>query len=157
MNTATSYLFIVGMLGAFFAGFVSDCLVKRRGVKMGRRIIGVSSMAIIGGLIILTATTSSNTVVIVSLIVAHFFYLPGVITFFSTCVDIGGDYAGTVAGVMNCFGQLGSFFMAIVFGKIVDVTHSFTTPLFVLAVVLLTGSLFWFIINPARSLSLQNR
>ena len=156
MKATTSYLFIVGLLGAFLAGFVSDWLVKRQGVKMGRRIIGISSMVTIGGLILLTAITSNNTVVIISLMVAHFFYLPGVITFFSTCVDIGGDYAGTVAGVMNCFGQLGSFFMAIVFGKIVDVTHSFTTPLFILSGVLITGSLFWFIINPAKSLSLKN-
>ncbi|HET7002299.1 MAG TPA: MFS transporter [Puia sp.] len=150
MKLATSYLFIVGLLSAFLSGFVSDWLVKRKGVKMGRRIIGVSSMTLIAALILLTAITSNNTIVIASLIVAHFFYLPSVITSFSTCVDIGGDYAGTVAGVMNCFGQLGAFFMAIVFGKIVDVAHSFTTPLYVLSGVLILGSLFWFIINPAK-------
>lgn len=155
MKTTTSYLFIVGFFGALIAGFVSDWLVKKKGVKVGRRLIGVSSMGIIGALILLAGITSSSKVVIISLIVAHFFYLPGVITFFATCVDIGADYAGTVAGIMNCFGQLGSFFMAIVFGKIIDITHSFTTPLFILSGVLFVGSLLWFFINPAKPLILK--
>jgi nitrate/nitrite transporter NarK len=80
------------------------------------------------------------------------FYVPSVITSFSTCIDIGGDNAGTVAGIMNCFGQLGVFFMAIVFGKIVDITHSFTTPLFILCGVLFTGGLLWLFIDAGKVL-----
>jgi hypothetical protein len=53
---------------------------------------------------------------------------------------------------MNCFGQLGAFFMAVVFGKIVDITHSFTTPLFILAGVLFAGSLLWFFVNAGRTI-----
>lgn len=38
------------------------------------------------------------------LITAHFFVPTNAITCFSTCVDIGGDNVGTVAGIMNFFG-----------------------------------------------------
>jgi ACS family glucarate transporter-like MFS transporter len=152
MKMTTSYLFIVGIIGALTAGIISDWVVKKRGVKFSRRFIAMSSMGMMGALIFLTGITTSNSVVVISLIVAHFFYLPVVITSFSTCVDIGGDNAGTVAGIMNCFGQLGSFFMAIVFGKIVDVTRSFTKPLFILSGVLFVGSLLWLLIDASKPL-----
>jgi ACS family glucarate transporter-like MFS transporter len=152
MKTATSYLFIIGILGALTAGIVSDRLVKRKGVKVGRRFIAVISMFMMGALILLAAVSNSNVVVVISLIIAHFFYLPSVVTSFATCVDIGGDNAGTVAGIMNCFGQLGAFFMAVIFGKIVDVTHSFTIPLFILSGVLFAGCLLWLIVNAGRTI-----
>jgi MFS transporter, ACS family, glucarate transporter len=155
MKIVTSFLFIVGILGALTAGIVSDWLVKRKGVKFGRRFIAVISMAMIAALILLTAVTTSRSVVVTSLIVAHFFYLPSMVTSFATCVDLGGDNAGTVAGIMNCFGQLGAFFMALVFGKIVDVTHSFATPLFVLSCVLFAGCLFWFFIDAGKPLTVE--
>jgi len=152
MKITTSYLFVVGILGALTAGIVSDWLVKRKGVTFGRRFIAVISMGMIGALILVAAITTSSVVVVISLIAAHFFYLPSVITSFATCVDIGGDNAGTVAGIMNCFGQLGAFFMAVVFGKIVDITHSFTTPLFILSGVLFLGCLLWLLVNAGRTI-----
>jgi hypothetical protein len=47
---------------------------------------------------------------------------------FATCVDIGGSNAGTVAGVMNFFGQIGGFLLSISFGKIADLSNNFTAP-----------------------------
>jgi ACS family glucarate transporter-like MFS transporter len=82
--------------------------------------------------------------------------MPGVVTSFSTCVDIGGDNAGTVVGIMNCFGQLGAFFMAIVFGKIVDITHNFTMPLFILSGVLFAGCLLWLAVDAGKPLIEEN-
>ena len=156
MKMTTSYLYIVGIIGALTAGVVSDWLVKRKGVRFGRRFIAMFSLGMIGALILLTAKTANNTIVVASLIIAHLFYLPSVIASFSTCVDIGGDNAGTVAGIMNCFGQLGAFFMAVIFGKIVDVTHSFTTPLFILAAVLFAGCLCWLFIDAGKPLIAEN-
>jgi nitrate/nitrite transporter NarK len=67
-------------------------------------------------------------------------------------VDIGGDHAATVAGIMNFFGQIGAFSLAVIFGKIVDVTHNFNAPLFVMVAVLLAGSLLWLAIDPGKPL-----
>ena len=152
MKMAVSYLFIIGVIGALSAGGVSDWLVKRKGAGFGRRFVAIFSFAMLGGLIFLAAITTNNTIVIASLIVAHLFYAPTAITSFSTCVDIGGDHAATVAGIMNCFGQLGAFFMAIIFGKIVDVTHNFATPLVILSGVSLAGCLFWLLIDAGKPL-----
>ena len=157
MKMTTSYLFIIGIVGAFSAGFLSDWLVKRKGLRFGRKFIAILSFCMIGGLIFLTGVTTNNTIVIISLIAAHFFLPSNMIVSFSTCIDIGGDNAGTVAGIMNFFGQIGAFFLAIVFGKIVDITHSFNTPLFVVAGVLLTGGFLWLAVDPTKQLSFSER
>jgi len=44
---------------------------------------------------------------------------------------------------MNFFGQMGAFFPALIFGHIVPATHRFDYPVYVVAVVLLAGSLLW--------------
>ncbi len=152
MKMITSYVFIFGILGAFVAGILSDRLAKSKGLRFGRRIIALFSYSIIAVLFVLVGITTNNIMVAICLMVIHFFYPFGVTLSFSACVDIGGDNAGTVAGIMNGFGQLGAFFMAVVFGKIVDITHSFTTPIFILSGVIFTGGMIWLLIDPGKPL-----
>ena len=155
MKMITSAIFIPGFMGALLAGIFNDWLVKKRGLIFGRRLVGIISFAMTGMLIFVTAITTNNNLAVVCLITAHFFYMPSVITSFSACVDIGGENAGTVAGIMNFFGQMGSFFLAIYFGKMVDMSHGFTTPLFILSVVLVIGGLLWLAINPTRQINIE--
>ena len=54
---------------------------------------------------------------------------------------------------MNFSGQMGAFFLAIVFGKIADITHNFNYPLFVVTFVLLIGCLLWLVIDPLHQLT----
>jgi len=56
----------------------------------------------------------------------------------------------------NCVGQLGAFSMAIVFGKIVDVTHSYNAPILFISGVLFPGGLLWLFINSKKSLALAS-
>ena len=150
MKTITSYFFIVGIVGVLSAGFVSDWLVKTKGVRFGRKFLGVLAMRMLALSFFVAAVTSNNSVVVISLFIGQLFYSLVPIVSFSTCVDIGGDYAGTVAGIMNFFGQIGAFLLAITFGKIADVTHSFSAPLFIIAAVLLAGSICWFFVDASR-------
>jgi nitrate/nitrite transporter NarK len=73
---------------------------------------------------------------------------------YAVCTDIGRNNAGTVTGAMNFFGQMGAFFLAIIFGKMVDVFHNFDYPLIVVAFVMLTGALLWLGIDPLKQVSL---
>jgi hypothetical protein len=54
---------------------------------------------------------------------------------------------------MNFFGQMGAFFLAIIFGKMVDVMHNFNYPLLVVAFVMITGALLWLGIDPLKQVS----
>ena len=74
---------------------------------------------------------------------------------FGVCIDIGGNHAGAVSGLMNCIGQMGAFFLAIVFGKIVDTTHSFNTPLFLISCLMLIGCSLWLLVDPTKKLILE--
>jgi MFS-type transporter involved in bile tolerance (Atg22 family) len=76
---------------------------------------------------------------------------------FGVCIDIGGNHAGTVSGLMNCIGQMGAFFLAIAFGKIVDTTHNFNAPLFVISCLMLIGCSLWLLVDPTKKLILENR
>jgi len=90
------------------------------------------------------------------LIAANFFYNFGVMSCYGVCSDIGRNNTGTVTGAMNFCGQIGAFFLAIVFGKIVDVVHNFNYPLIVVACVLAIGFLLWFMIDPMKQLSVPD-
>ena len=95
-------------------------------------------------------------VVVIMLVIGHLFFSANGIASFSTCVDIGGSNAGTVAGVMNFFGQMGGFLLSISFGKIADLANNFSVPVFVLAGVLLIGSLLWLFVDPRKQLILED-
>lgn len=153
MKLTTSYLFVFGIIGGLFSGFFCDWFVKKRGIKSGRRIIGMVALGTMGLLFIVAAITTSDIVTSASLMLCYFFIPVNGINYFSACVDIGKSKAGTVAGIINFSGSMGAFILAIVFGKIADVTHNFNEPLFVVAGVLFAGSLLWLAVDPTKQIS----
>jgi len=147
-------LFVTAIIGLLAGGFVADWLVKKRGYRFGRRIVGITGMGMCGVLILFAAATSQNNTAAYCLVGANGFYGFCVMSCFGVCSDIGRNNSGTVAGAMNFFGQLGAFFLAIFFGKIAELTHNLNYPLFVVTGVLLIGCLFWLIIDPLQQLKL---
>ncbi len=155
MKGIVTTLFIAGIIGFLAGGFVGDLLVKRKGLRFGRRFVGMTGLGVCGLLIFLAAILSQNNIVAFCLIAANGFFSFGVMVSYAVCTDIGRNNAGTVTGAMNFFGQMGAFFLAIIFGKIVDATNNFDYPLFVVAFVMLTGCLMWLAIDPLKQVSLQ--
>jgi len=149
-------LFIMGIVGLLTAGFIADWLVKKKGLRFGRRFAGMTGIGMCGLLILFTSLFTSNNIAIICLIAANFFYNFGVMSCYGVCSDIGRNNTGTVTGAMNFCGQIGAFFLAIVFGKIVDVVHNFNYPLIVVACVLAIGFLLWFMIDPMKQLSVPD-
>jgi MFS transporter, ACS family, glucarate transporter len=152
MKSATSYLFLFGIAGAMLSGILNDFLVRKKGLRFGRRFVGAMALSISGLFLATTALASGNTILVICLLLSHFFYSFFPITAFSTCVDIGGSRAGTMAGIMNFAGQTGAFSLSILFGKIADTAHNYNTPVMVIAFVLLIGSMAWLGINPSKKI-----
>jgi len=152
MKQIASTLFVAGIAGFIAGGAAGDWFLKLQGLKMGRRLTGMIGLGGCGLLLFIAALSASNTVTVCCLIGANFSFSFGVMVSYAVCADIGRNNTGTVTGAMNFFGQMGAFFLAIVFGRIVQVTHNFEYPLYVVAAVLFTGCLLWLAINPEKQL-----
>jgi len=152
MKIITSWLFIIGALSGLIAGYVIDWLVKRKGLRTGRRISGVTSVGAMALVFLVAAITSNNTVVVICFIIGNFFVWHSVVCSVSVTVDIGGERTATLYGLVNFVGQIGAFSLAVTFGKIVDVTHNYNTPLYLTAALLTIGSLVWLLIKADKPL-----
>ena len=148
-------LFVAGIAGFLIGGYVGDVLVKRKGLRFGRRFVGMLGLGGCAILLFLAAVLPQANHVAFCLVAANAFFSFGVMVSYAVCTDIGGNNAGTVTGAMNFFGQMGAFFMAIMFGKIIQATNNFDYPLFVVAFVMLMGALLWLAIDPLKKVSLQ--
>lgn len=152
MKLTTVTVFIAGVISVSVGGFLSDWLVRKNGLLFSRRLLGM--MVIGGGAmgLLITGLFLSNIVAIIALALAFVLWSFNGIINFSTCIDIGGNYAGGVAGVMNCYDQFGGFLLSIVFGRLAQVTQSFTLPVIVVAVILFIGCMLWLLMHPEKPL-----
>lgn len=147
MKRIVSILFIAGIAGFLAGGAAGDRFLKLWGLKKSRRLTGMLGLGFCGSLLLVAALSSNNTITAACLIGANFSFAFGVMVSYAVCADIGRNNAGTVTGAMNFFGQMGAFSLALIFGKIVQVTRHFDYPLYVLAIVLFAGCLLWLFIN----------
>ena len=155
MKMITSLLFLVGILGFFAGGFAGDWLPKKKGLKFGRRFIGLTGLCACGIFIFFAAIVSQPAVAATCLVIANGCFSFGVMVSYAVCSDIGRNNAGTVTGAMNFCGQMGAFTMSLLFGKIADATHNFNQPLFMVAAVMISGGLTWLLIDPTRQLHIE--
>ncbi len=73
----------------------------------------------------------------------------------TTCMDIGGRYVGTISGMMNMVGNIGGFLSPIVLGYIVGRTGDWNLTFYVTAAVYAGGALCWWLIDPVTPLKLE--
>ena len=157
MKFVASIIFVLAVVTSLAAGVFSDWLVQKRGLKFGRRSMGMFSLGLNGILFLIEATTHSNTLLIACFITGFACQLILGVAAFGVCIDVAGNHAGTVSGLMNCIGQLGAFCVGIVFGRIVDATQNFNAPLFLISVLMCIGSLLWLWVDPTRKLVLEDK
>jgi MFS transporter, ACS family, glucarate transporter len=147
-----SLSYFLGAIGCIVGGFASDYFSKKFGLKIGRRIVGVFGLGSSSLMFLAAGLTQDDTLAGYLLgfcVLLKDLTLP---VAFAVCVDIGKQNSGTVAGAMNFAGQLGGFFITIIFGTIVEKTGNFNVPLFLIAGCLAVASLLWFKIDASKSL-----
>ena len=144
--------FILGGLANLSGGICSDALVRRMGLKTGRRMVGVIGLGAAAVFTVATVLTADKYVALVFLALSYAgsdFMLP---TAWAVCLDIGKKYAGTVTGIMNTAGQIGSFLSSVLFGYFVRYSGSDDFPLWPMAAMLAISALLWLKIDPTEEL-----
>lgn len=144
--------FLCGMAGNVAGGFVSDTLVKSYGLKFGRRVV-LSSALIVTSAMLLGMSMATDKLAVVVLACLGFgvmdLMLPSA---WSLCLDIGGEFAGTVTGVMNTAGQLGGVLCTVSFGYIIKMTGSYNKPLKLVAFMVLCSALIFARVDAGKPL-----
>jgi len=141
-----------GMVGDIVGGTLTDTVYRKTGkLKFSRRIVAAPAMLASGVCLIPAAITHSAWTAILCLTASLFFLELVISPAWAVPMDVGGEYSGTVSGVMNMAGSLAASLSPIIFGALVQ-RGFWITPFFISAGVLLTGALIWaFLIDPERS------
>jgi sugar phosphate permease len=143
--------FSLGIPLCILGGYLSDWIIKKKGVRFGRRCFGIFVLLAPGLFILAQTQTVNHTIITGSIIAGITSYTLTAIPFFGTCVDIGGNRAATVSGTMNFCGQAAAFIFSIIFGKMADTT-GFSLPVYILVIALIAGSVLWLAVDPSKPL-----
>ena len=149
-----SLSYFLGAVGCLTGGILSDYLTKKYGLKTGRRSVALTGLCLSGIFFLFAGLTPDKTTagyLLAMCVLTKDLALPGA---FAVCVDIGRNNSGLVVGSMNFAGQLGGFFITLIFGSLVHHSGNFNYPLFLIAGCLFTSGLIWLKIDPTKPVDL---
>jgi MFS family permease len=144
--------FIFGAVGNIVGGSVSDIMVKRFGLKVGRRVVGSVGLFFSAVFMLLCAITPGKMPAIIFLSLGYFSMDMMLPVAWAVCMDVGRRYAGVVSGSMNMAGQVGSFLSSVAFGYLVKFFGNYDLPLFPFSGMLLLSAFLFTRINPELQL-----
>ena len=138
-----------GGLGSLFCGWISAHLARHVGLARSRRLLATSGFIGAAAFMALAIQFSEPKWVMLSMGLAGFCNDLAMPPSWAACMDIGGKYAGTVAGSMNMMGNLAGFASPVVGGYILQATgRDWNIFLYTMAAVYLVGSTIWPFIDP---------
>jgi len=139
---------LVGAIANAGGGYLTDFLARRWGLRWGRRI--PAACGLIGAAFFLTiAALTRDNISAVAALAASFGAADLILAIcWATCIDLGKQNAGAIAGVMNSVGQIGGMFSPFLLGWLLEKWGSWTLPLLISAVYYLISAGLWFFIDP---------
>jgi MFS family permease len=147
-----------GGLGALVCGLVTPRLVRLTGSVARTR----QTMALLGFLGAATLLVSSSyisdpLVAMLAMGLASFcndLTMPGS---WSTCMDVGAKYAGTLSGSMNMMGSLGAAAAPLLIGMIVENTdRNWALTFWISGVIYFLGGLCWLWLDPVTPIDAKS-
>jgi ACS family glucarate transporter-like MFS transporter len=103
----TSIPFVLAMFFVPAAGVICDRLSIRYGPTVGRRVVAMTALVSSALFLVLGVDVVDQDLAIAGLSLAVAFLLCTEVAYWSASMDVGGDSAGTVGGIMNMAGNLG--------------------------------------------------
>lgn len=152
LTYAVAVPFLFSVIGNITGGYLSDRLSARYGLKIGRKAVSISALALASVLMFLAGFIPGKLQVFIFLSLCFGIFdlmLPGA---WAICLDIGKKYGGTISGSMNTAGNIGGFACATVFGYLVDATGNYNFPIYVISAMLLISALLFSFLDPTKKL-----
>jgi sugar phosphate permease len=141
---------IVSMPGDLLGGLVSDRLVSRYGLRLGRCGLGAVAYSI-AGLALLAAAASSKPMLAATLIaVATGLTMFTLGAAWGTVMEVGRNHVAVVGATMNSVGNLAAMLNPLIVAYSVRWFGSWNLPLYLMGVLFLVGAVCWTIVDPAR-------
>jgi sugar phosphate permease len=141
---------LFGGFGALICGLIMPRVSRRLGsLTMGRRTITTFGFLSAAGLLTLSIRTEATVPAMLLMGLASFANDLDIPPSWNTCMDVGGKYAGTIAGSMNMMGNLAGFAAPWIGGMILDRTHGdWNLFLYLNVAIYLVGAMCWSFIDP---------
>jgi nitrate/nitrite transporter NarK len=139
------------MIAEFLGGVATDYLLRRTGnLKIARSLlIAISWCFVLAGL--LPAILVHDLAIgLAGFTVALFFLGMAIAPLWTATMDIAPDYAGSSSALMNSAGAVAGILSPVVFGWILDLTGSWTTPFVFSVGLLLFAIVMTYRIRPDR-------
>jgi sugar phosphate permease len=147
MGIYASLPLLAGASGDLLGGTVSDRCAKRFGnLKVARRVVALAGFLLAAVFILPATFTPHSTASVLYSCVAVFGLEVTVGVSWAIPLDIAGDYAGSVASVMNTFGNLGSAVSPVLLAYLVGL-YGWNMPFLVCSVLCVGGALLSLGIN----------
>jgi sugar phosphate permease len=154
MGIFASLPLLAGTIGDTLGGWLSDKLWRKTGRgKFSRRVVAMAGMLVAAAFMIPAALTESAYLAVFFLACSLFGLEMAVGVYWAVSLDVGHEYAGTVSGMMNTVGNIGSALSPLVFGAILQFTGSWVYPFLVASFILVVGALLWLRVDPELSVA----
>lgn len=140
-----------GAIGVLSGGVITDFVYKKSGnLKWSRRVVCIGAMAGAALTMIPVALLSKPVPVVLCMIACNFFISLSTAPSWAVSMDIAGGFSGSVSSVMNMVGQASGSLSAILFGALTQ-RGMWLAPFYITSGVMLGSGLLWaFAINPER-------
>ena len=141
---------LLGGLGSLFSGLIAVNLTQWTGsVANSRRILSCTGFAAAAMCWFAVIHLESAVMAVAFMALASFASDLNMPSAWGTCMDIGGNYAGTLSGSMNMMGNLAGFVMPSLGGYILHHTgKSYNILLYMMVGSYLIGMCLWPFIDP---------
>ena len=142
MGFYASLPMIAGAAGDLAGGSLSDRYAKHfHNLKTARRMVALAGFLLAAAFILPATFTTSSTASVLYSCGAVFGLEVTVGVAWAIPLDIGGDYAGSIASVMNTFGNLGSAASPVLLAYLVR-QYGWNMPFLVCVLLCVAGALF---------------
>jgi ACS family glucarate transporter-like MFS transporter len=144
--------FLAMLASCPLGGWATDRSAARRGITQGRRLVGMSGMALAAGSIALGALVESPYLAIASLSLGAGWLYFTVGAYWSSTSDLSKTHAGSLSGLMNTGANIGGTISPTVTPWIAE-QWGWPVSLSTAALIALIGGIMWVWIDPGKGLA----